>query len=268
MRDAALDLAEQWGWPYYLSIHDYLSEDATIRVSKRWCRGMIVPCAELADELKTTLGVPSRLIKVVRPGIRIEDGGDCSAAAPRRPLNDGNVPVIGMAGPLAPSAGLLAFLKAAQKVLEQGFDVEFTIAGRPNAAGDVELRKRIERLRLSDRLTLVLDPALRSVFWNVLDIYCQPSQAPTTGDFLIRAMARGIPVIATQVKSLRGLIHPDGNGLSIPVNDSDALAKAMISLLRDHESARRLGANAREWALAQFDPQREARELVELYDDI
>lgn len=268
MRNAALDLGEHWCLPYYASIRDFLRDEATIRISKRWCRGLIVPSEEAADDLKTTMGIPSTLLKVVRPGVRVEDSGGDPSIGARKPLSGGNVPVIGLAGPLAPATGLLAFLKAAQKVLEQGFDVEFAIAGRPNAAGDVELRKRIERLRLADRLTLVLDPALRPVFWSVLDIYCQPSQVPTTGDYLIQAMARGLPVIGSRVKGLQSLIEPDRTGLSIPANDSDALARAIAHLLRDPESAQRLGVNAREWTLAQFDPIREARELVELYESV
>jgi hypothetical protein len=41
--EAVLDLAERWQRPYVLTIEDYLVPDSPLRLSRRWCRGLIVP---------------------------------------------------------------------------------------------------------------------------------------------------------------------------------------------------------------------------------
>jgi glycosyltransferase involved in cell wall biosynthesis len=173
--------------------------------------------------------------------------------------------VIGTGGPLEDFSGTLVFLEAARLVLDAGHDVEFVVASP--ASQQLMLRHRAQRLAIADRVTVADYPSFSAEFWSVLDIYCQPAVAPTTGRTLIRALSHGIPCIATDVKGLSGLIELGENGLIVQKSHPGALADAMTALLEDPVAARRLGSTALERVRGQFDPETEVDRLAELYRD-
>lgn len=67
---------------------------------------------------------------------------------------------------------------------------------------------------------------------------------------LVEAMFCGRPTVSTDVGAVREVIG--GTGLVVPPHDPEALAEATLGLLRDPERSARLGAAARERALALF----------------
>ncbi|MFG6457065.1 glycosyltransferase [Roseateles sp. BYS96W] len=68
---------------------------------------------------------------------------------------------------------------------------------------------------------------------------------------LVEAMASGCACIASDVIGVRGVIDHERTGLLVPEGDADALAAAIERLLLDPALADRLGASARERALAE-----------------
>lgn len=68
---------------------------------------------------------------------------------------------------------------------------------------------------------------------------------------LVEAMAAGCACIASDVIGVRGVIEHGVTGLLVPEGDAPALAAAISRLLRDPPLAARLGAAARERALAE-----------------
>lgn len=256
---AALALAERWGVPYVLTVDDYPGPGSRLRVSRHWCRRLIAASHALADELTQQLDVPTGWLTVVPPGI--ETGPELGPV-----LRPREVPVIGTAGPLVDESGIATFLNAARRVLEAGLDAEFVIAGLGPDEGD--LRRRADRLGITDRVTFAGIPAVGLRFWNVLGIYCQTATVPTVGRTLALAMAHGVPSIATQVEGLSALVTHDETGLRVPPENSGALAEAILSLLKDPVRARRLGASARELIQRDYDVQAEVNSLVAVYRQV
>jgi glycosyltransferase involved in cell wall biosynthesis len=256
MADASIALAETAALPYIQTVSRFGTLASGLRLSRRWCRRIVVPNPDLADELIDELGVPADGIAVVRPGM--------TPYPPRTSrTTDARVPVIGTGGPLEEASGMMTFLDAASLVVEADHDVEFVIASQGKQ--QIALRHRIQRLRIAERVTVADYPNAGSRFWGALDIYCQPAVVSSAGRTLIQAFGHAFPCIATDVKGLRLLIDHNENGLSVPPRDPAALAAAMISLLDHPEEARRLGAHALERARAIFDPAAEADRLVDLY---
>jgi glycosyltransferase involved in cell wall biosynthesis len=258
MAEPALAIAERWRIPYLLALEDFPRRDFRFRLSRAWCRGLIVPNRELAVVLTREFAVPARSIHEVSWGVAVPE-----AATRPVDLGLGRVPVVGAAGPLVASSGFTTFLNAARKVVDMGLDAEFLIAGQGEDEGD--LRRRAERLRMAERLTFADDLPSGLSFWEILDVYCQTSMAPTVGRPLMTAMACGVPSIATDVVGLRSLIEPGETGLVVPHGDSSALAGSIVALLLDRDRARVLGAAARLAVLRDFDPNREIALLDSLY---
>jgi glycosyltransferase involved in cell wall biosynthesis len=251
-----LAIADQWGIPYVLTIDEFLPPGGRIRVSRRWCRGLIAPSGALADDLVRALAISADFLTIVRPGLAIPEE---SSATTRR----GVVPVIGTAGPLMPSAGIVTFLSAARRVLDAGIDAEFVIAGQGEA--EFDLRRRAERLRIADRTTFAGRNVIGLRFWRAIDIFCQTSLGPTVGRTLALAMAYGVPVVATDLEGLRALVAHGETGLRVPPGDSGALARTILELLADPVRTQTLGQAGREAIRRVFDPEDEAEQLADLY---
>ena len=255
MTEAAIALAEAWRIPYLQTLDEFGVVDRGLRISRHWFRGLIVPLTELADQIVTDLGVPADQVLVIPPGLSTE-------LVPRT-FDGSKIPVIGTAGQLRESSGLLCLLEAAQRVLSTGRDVEFLVATQ--GQGTFDLRRYAQSLRIADRVSVAHLGAIGSRFWSVLDLYCQPSLIASTGRPLTLALARGVPCIATQVPGLRGVLGHGRSGLIVPPGDPEALAAAMLQLLDHPEQAAALSRHGQEVLSTRLNPEHEADLLAALY---
>ena len=73
-----------------------------------------------------------------------------------------------------------------------------------------------------------------------------PSRSEGFGLAMLEGMATGLPVAASNVGAIPEVL--DGGGLLVPADDPDALAEALLRLLRDPDERDRLGRTARQRA--------------------
>jgi glycosyltransferase involved in cell wall biosynthesis len=98
-------------------------------------------------------------------------------------------------------------------------------------------------------------------------IFCVPSRwegLPLAG---MEAMSAGLPIVATDIGPWRELVDQERHGLLVPVDDEAALSTALLRLLRDPQLRIRMGAAARERALAEFDVSLSIARVEALYDE-
>jgi glycosyltransferase involved in cell wall biosynthesis len=259
MSEAGLIVAESSALPYIQTVADFRTLGRGLRLSRKWCRQLVTIRPDLASGLVDQLGVPDSRLAVIPPGIALP-------AEPARELAGTRVPVIGAGGPLDEVSGLMVFLEAARRILDDGRDAEFVIAGQ--GASHVELRRQAQALGIAERVTVAEFPAVDAEYWAVLDIYCQPSVVANAGVTLLQAMAHSVPCIATAASGLRGLIELGSSGLIVPPGNARALEEAIVSLLARPAEARRMGRDARRRVQQQFDPEAEADRLAELYSHV
>ena len=258
MSEAGLAIAEHWRVPYVQTVDEFVPTGGTLRLSRKWCRRLIATSHELADDLCEKLAIPEKLLSVVNPGIEAPEN------EPARPPR-GTVAVIGTAGPLVTSSGFATFLTAARRILDNGIDAEFVIAGQ--GEDEVDLRRRAARLKIADRVTFAGVPQAGLRFWNVLDVFCQPSLIPSVGRTLATALAFGVPSVASDIEGLRALIVHNDNGLRVTTGDSAELSASVLELLADPDRARRLGQKGRRMILREFRPDHEAQRLSLVYEE-
>jgi glycosyltransferase involved in cell wall biosynthesis len=263
MTRVGLWLADRWRIPYVQTVEEFIPSGGRLPVSRRWCRALVAPSQDVADDLVHNLGVPERLVSVVPPGVPGETG---KGSKPVAPPELSRVPVLGAAGRFVEGSGLAVFLKAARGLVDAGIDAEFVIAG--NGPREAELRRGAERLRISDRVTFAEEPTPEGTFWKVLDIFCQTSLVPTAGRTLALALAHGVPAVASDVEGLRSLVTDGLTGIRVPPGNPDALTQCMIALLTDRSRARELAERGRDQVAEAFHPSREAQLLADLYQRI
>lgn len=80
---------------------------------------------------------------------------------------------------------------------------------------------------------------------NRADIFLNTTSLESFGVSVVEAAACGLPVVTTNVGELSYLWKHEEDALLVPPGDADAMAEAVLRLLRDPELAERLSRNAR-----------------------
>jgi glycosyltransferase involved in cell wall biosynthesis len=259
MSSVALALSELGEIPYIQSVNRFSTLDDGLRLSRRWCRGIVASSQELATDLVNDLRVPAELITVILPGV-VEP----SSAA--REVGATCIPVVGTTGSTQDLGGFSVMLEAAKLILGTGREVEFVIAAEETE--HAFLRHRAQKLGVAERVTVSDHGTVGPSFWSLLDIYCQPSVAPGSDRAILYALAHALPSIVTDVKGLRSIVKPRETALLVPPADPQALKDAIVELLESPDAARRLGQHGRESIRARFDPDIEAEKLGAMYCDV
>ena len=156
--------------------------------------------------------------------------------------------------------------------VNKGFDVLLAaLAQVPQLhlwlAGDGELGAALQR----QAAALGVAGRVRFLGWRediqallaAADVLVCPSRHEPLGNVVIEAWAAGVPVVATASEGPGALIADGESGLLVPVDDADALARAMIRLADDGGLRTRLAAAGRAAYEAEYS---EAR-VVGLYRD-
>jgi len=85
---------------------------------------------------------------------------------------------------------------------------------------------------------------------------------------LLEAMARGKPVVATDVDGVPELVTDNETGLLFPHQDDSRLAAHIVSLIRDPSLAARLGESGRSFVRTHFNDEQFRRGIVRLYESV
>ncbi|WP_139139252.1 glycosyltransferase family 4 protein [Sphingobium phenoxybenzoativorans] len=179
---------------------------------------------------------------------------DAPAALP--PRNDGMFR-IGSLGRLHPNKGYDILVAALAIVSRDAPDV----AGRLQVVigGEGAERDRLTGLASQYGVTNLLLAGYQASprnFLAGLDGYIQPSRAEGLCIAAHEAMQAGLPVIVSDVGEMPHSVLPGETGLIVPPEDAQALAKAIIALVRDPARAGSMGASGRARILSEFSAAR------------
>ena len=100
------------------------------------------------------------------------------------------------------------------------------------------------------------------------DIAVLPSKAEGLPNAVLEYMAAGLPTIATRVGGNTELVQDGVTGLLVMPQDSGALAKALLRLLRDPQLLQQIASAGRRLATEGFSFERLVRETDALYTEL
>lgn len=136
------------------------------------------------------------------------------------------------------------FVQMAQRLLEEGFDVDFTIAGPDEGAKrDIDRHLAVKpdsRIRYEGSVA----PEDVTTRLSAATIYVLPSVDEPYPMSVLEAMAVGLPVVVTDSCGLAPMITATKSGL-VAGPDLDSLADSVRQLLTNSLLLRRASANAR-----------------------
>src|SRR5262249_45452885 len=94
------------------------------------------------------------------------------------------------------------------------------------------------------------------------------SQREPFGRVLLEAMAVGKPVVAPREGGPTEIVADGETGLLVPPRDPDALARAIVALLRDPARRTAMGRAGRARVAAMFDIHDHARRIERVFDQV
>lgn len=180
-------------------------------------------------------------------------------------LESANTVRILSAARLYPAKGLHTFVRAVGAIRGGSGGVTTLVRGRGPL--EASLQSEVARLGLSGDFRIdgtPLGPSDLPALYRSADIYVQPSLIEPFGMATLEAMACGLPVVASDTGGLSDLVEEGVNGLLVPPGDSEALARALRSLIADRDLRHRMGRASRVRAETTFAVQPVARSFDEL----
>ena len=171
--------------------------------------------------------------------------------------------IVGNVAALVPHKGQKFLIEAAAKVISQLPNVRFVILGTGKL--ESELRTQIQRLRLEQHVLLA---GFRSDVLSLqkgFDVFVLSSTTEGLGTTLLDAMALGRPIIATQTGGIPEVVVDTKTGALVPPRDPQALATAIVNLLRDPSRRARFGTAARARVREQFSAEQMIQRTLEVY---
>ncbi len=203
--------------------------------------GIIAPSNAIAESLEKQNIFPPDKITIIRYGINLEH----FAPAEKMP---NETFVVGTIGHLAPIKGHDVFIRAAEIVLKKRENIRFVIVGEDKSnSGENrrEIEDLIEQLGLKKKIELAGWTDDVRPFLQKFDLFISAARAEAFGLVMPEAMRYGLPVIATRSEGAAEIIEDGTDGILVPNEDAETLAKVILELFDDKEKREHLIKNGR-----------------------
>lgn len=209
-------------------------------------------------------GCPDEKIRVHSIGIDTEHFAPSDA--PRDPAT------VLFVGRLVEKKGAIHLVRAMAAVRRAVHDARLIIVGEGSERPRLEAESA--SLGVPVEFRGVQPPSAVRALMQRATVLCGPSVVERSGNteglgmVFVEAQACGCPVVVSDAGGARESLRHGESGTLVPPADPDALAAALIPILRDRDLAARMGAAARAHVLERFDLRRQTALLEALYDEI
>jgi len=256
--------ARQLGLSTVLTFHGLGTDQVRRRLEFKLARTateVSASCTAEAFEL-IRMGRPRRCTSVIPSGVDVDVFTPDGPRAPR-----GEAPRIVSLGKLLPCSGFDTVIRAMPFIP----DAEFLIVGESDTAeSEAEvsrLRDLARQLGVADRLR-VHGPADGTAIPALLrsaDVVAATPASDSSGVAALKAMACGVPVLASAAGALVDIVVDDVTGYLVEHHQPRQLASMVNSLLRDSFLRSSLGGAGRDRAVARYGWDRIAVDHARLY---
>jgi len=137
------------------------------------------------------------------------------------------------AGRLVPEKGLDTLIKALPMIFSGGSNVKVVVVGE--GPQKEAYQRMVDDFGLHGKVFFaghVDDWTLRALY-RVADVTVVPSKFEPFGIVALEAMAAHCPLVTTSAGGLNEIVDSCGTGLKVPIDDPNALAGAILRIVRD-----------------------------------
>jgi len=184
-----------------------------------------------------------------------------------RPIPEPDGPVtVAFVGRMLDDKGVRTLIAAHRMLRASDIPCELLLAGSPDPANPASVpQAEIAGWGREEGVTWLGQVADIATVWRRAHIAALPSRREGLPKSLLEAAACGRPLIATDVPGCREIVIHDKTGLLVPVDDAQALAAAILRLVRSSQQRVRLGVAARRLVDERFSADLIGKATVALY---
>ncbi|GAB5400445.1 MAG: hypothetical protein Aureis2KO_20300 [Aureisphaera sp.] len=198
--------------------------------------------------------------------VSLPNGIDTAYFSPSMEVNEEGIHILSV-GRLMKVKGYDVAISAFKMVCEQYHEQALTlhlVGDGPLQASLVELTKQ---LQIEDRVVFhgwQPSKVIKELYQKA-DLYLLSSRGEALPTVLLEAQSCGLPVVATDVGSVRDMI-PKENCIVIPEN-TEALANGILQMLSQRENWEKIGSDNRNHVLTHYDEDVIMEKLLTLYKE-
>ena len=208
--------------------------------------------------------VPPEKIIVIPNGVSIRPAILVEAEKVRTELqlSDG-ILVLGTVGRLTEAKGYDILLNALKSVKDKRHDFKFMFVGDGKLSE--YLISLTSSLGLDDNVKFIGSTSNVSTFLAVMDVFVLSSLREGLPVSMLEAMAAKRPVIATAVGGIPEVISDGHNGILVPSNDPEVLAREILRLINNPELRKDLANNGFRTVQGKYSIQSVTDSIEKLY---
>ena len=205
--------------------------------------------------------------RIIPNGIDAQEFGG-SHIEPIERFNDGRPNVL-FVGRLEKRKGFRYLLEAFPRIVEAFPDVRLIVAGAYSKEDKEPFVLHAHEHHLhSVKFVGQISSEDLPRYYKTCDVFCAPSTGfESFGIVLLEAMAAGKPIVATDIAGYRSVVEDGQDGLLVEPENEQALAEAIIRLLRDPALCAQMGEHGRQKA-ASYDWPIIAGRVLALYEQL
>ena len=265
-------VSKKTGVPYVTTCHGFFKRRIFRRIFPCWGNRSIAISEAVREHLVNDFGVRKENIAVVHNGVEIEKfSPDKFSQAQKNELRrnyglKSARPVIGTVARLSSVKGQRYLILAMKRILKDNPAAQLLLVG--DGPEKDRLVQQVEELGIEDKVFFIPPTLDISAPLSIMEVFVFPSLLEGLGLAIIEAQAMGLPVVATDVGGIYTLVKDGVNGFLVHPKEPDALAEAILKLLRDKKLAERFGAQARIQAGRQFSLKQMVEGIERVYREI
>lgn len=155
--------------------------------------------------------------------------------------------IIALVGRISRWKGQMFLLKSFYILTQNSKNIRLVIIGSTPPNQDeflIVLNQEIQKLQLSEKVTIIAFQEEINSFWQSIDIAVVPSTEPEPfGLVAVEAMLANKPVVASNHGGLSEIIISNETGFLVEPNNQEELTNALLTLIKSEELRKKMGNN-------------------------
>lgn len=202
------------------------------------------------------LGVREDLIRIIHNGVNVE-----LFCPPPRDQGGSNKVI--WCGRFVPGKGVDILVEAFHLALQEVPELQLLLVGDGPQKGQIE--QQISRLGIHDKVTIITYIPNKEMpdIYRECSMFVLPSHYEGVPRTVLESMSCGLPVVCTDLPQLRPIVK--GHGFLIPDSSIREFADAIVTLAKDENLRRSLGASGSELISSNYSWDSAMRETIKVY---
>ena len=211
----------------------------------------------------TAQGCAAAKVAMVHNAVTMPSAGDDVTAVRRELGVRDDRPLIAVVGRLSPEKGCTYFVDAMADVVRALPGVQALVIGEGQE--DERLRAQAASLGLGDAVRFIGYRRDLDRVYPAIDLLVLPSLSEGLPNVVLEAMAHARAVVATRVGGVPEVVDDGVSGVLVPPADAPALARAIVTVLRDTRARAAMGEVGRARIVRDFSVAARTARLLALY---